>query len=96
MYDFTCHILKTSRSRAVLNTRLENTGSEGDAGATLSIRGWGMGRAKKGARPLWLLEMSVWVQSFFFFSSPIPHKENAVFTLSRTLVWFHSCEEGQV
>lgn len=26
-----------------------------------------MGRAKKGARPLWLLEMFVWVQSFFFF-----------------------------
>lgn len=57
------------------------------------IRGWGMGRSKERGRPLWLLEMSVWVLSFFS-PSPIPHKEKAgfffffsfVFYLYRTLV----------
>lgn len=38
-----------------------------------------MGKAKEGRRPLWLLEVSVWVSSFFPSPSPIPHKNNAVF-----------------
>lgn len=73
MYDFTCHILKTSRSRAVLNTRLENTGSEGmqeQRGASEAGEAGGWDGIKRGQGRYGCWKCLSGSSPFFFFPRP--------------------------